>query len=321
MSLTPQPLATANPASSAGNGAATAQSTTVDVVIVAYNSRDTLRVCIEPLVRLPWATITVVDNACPENSGEVVADLPVHIIRAPRNGGFAYGCNLGMANGSSEFVLLLNPDAEIDGASLEVLVDALRADPSLAGVGPRIVNDVGNLIHTQRRFPRLRMTYAQGLYLHRAAPGAAWADDCVRDRQAYERPGTAEWISGCCILLRRDAVASVGGLDEGFFLYSEEIDLFKRLAAAGWRAGFEPLATARHVGYQSADRHATERIRAVSRVRYARKHHGRLVAALEAYGVALGALAHAAVWVRRPARARGNLLAAWAAIRAIRSAA
>jgi GT2 family glycosyltransferase len=280
-----------------------------------------LRVCIEPLVGLPWVNIVVVDNACPENSADVVVDLPVRIVHAPRNGGFAYGCNLGMANGSADFVLLLNPDAEIDGASLAVLVDALRAAPALAGVGPRILNDAGGVAPSQRRFPRLRTTYAQGLWLHHAAPGAAWADDCVRDPRAYERPGTAEWISGCCVLLRREAVASVGGLDEGFFLYSEEIDLFKRLAVAGWRAGFEPRATARHVGYQSADRYATERIRAVSRVRYARKHHGRLVAALEAYGVALGALARAAIWIRRPARARGNLLAAWAAVRAVRSAA
>ena len=121
------------------------------------------------------------------------------------------------------------------------------------------------------------------------------------------------------MLLRRDAVTSVGGLDEGFFLYSEETDLFKRLATAGWRAGFEPLATARHVGYRSADPNATEHIRAVSRVRYARKHHGRLVAAVEVSGVALGALAHAAVWIRCPARARGNLVAALAALRAVRS--
>jgi GT2 family glycosyltransferase len=157
------------------------------------------------------------------------------------------------------------------------------------------------------------------LFLHRAAPGAAWADDAIRDPQAYARPGTPEWISGCCVLLRREAVASVGGLDEGFFLYSEETDLFKRLAAAGWRAGFEPRATASHVGFQSAPRDATEPLRAVSRVRYARKHHGRVVASLEASGVALGALAHAAVWIRSPARVRGNLVAARAALRAIRS--
>ena len=92
---------------------------------------------------LPWVDVTVVDNACPEDSSRVVEDLPVRIVRSPRNGGFAYGCNLGMANGSAEFVLLLNPDAEIDAASLAVLVDALRADPSLAGIGPRPLTTPG----------------------------------------------------------------------------------------------------------------------------------------------------------------------------------
>ena len=320
MSPAAQAVREADSCSLAGIGASPDEPAIVDVVIVAYNSRDTLRMCIEPLVHIPWVDITVVDNACPENSAGVVADLPVRIVRSPRNGGFAYGCNLGSASGSAEFVLFLNPDAEINAASLAGLVDALRADTSLAGVGPLTVDAAGNVIFTQRRFPRLRFTYAQGLFLHRAAPGAAWADDQIRDPEAYERPGTAEWISGCCMLLRRDAVDSVGGLDEGFFLYSEEIDLFKRLASAGWRAGFEPRATARHIGYQSADRNATEQIRAGSRVRYARKHSGRLVAALEASGVALGALARAVLWMRRPPRARGQLLAARAAIRALRSA-
>jgi N-acetylglucosaminyl-diphospho-decaprenol L-rhamnosyltransferase len=313
-------LAEAGPRRSAGSGALPAERATVDVVIVAYNSRETLRPCVEPLARLPWVDVTVVDNACPQNSGDVVADLPVRVVRSPRNGGFAYGCNLGVASGSADFVLFLNPDAEIDAGSLAVLVEALRADASLGGIGPHTVDAAGNVIFTQRRFPRLRFTYAQGVSLHRAAPGAGWADDQIRAPEAYERAGTADWISGACMLLRREAIASVGGLDEGFFLYSEEIDLFKRLAAAGWRAGFEPGATARHIGYQSADRHATERFRAFSRVRYARKHHGRLVAVLEASGVAMGALARAAFWISRPARARGNLVAAQAAIRAVRSA-
>lgn len=315
-----RPLVASNPTDApAESDAMPDGQATVDVVVVAYNSRDTLRLCIEPLARLPWVNVIVVDNACPEGSPRLVEDLPVHIVRSPRNGGFAYGCNLGIANGSADFVLLLNPDAEIDAASLAVLADTLRADPTLAGVGPHIVDEAGDVIFTQRRFPRLRFTYAQGLFLHRAAPGAVWADDAIRDPEAYARPGTAEWISGCCVLLRREAVAAVGGLDEGFFLYSEETDLFKRLAVAGWRAGFEPRANARHVGFQSADKNATEPIRAVSRVRYARKHHGRLVAALEALGVALSALAHAGVWIRCPARARGNLIAASAALGAVRS--
>jgi N-acetylglucosaminyl-diphospho-decaprenol L-rhamnosyltransferase len=291
--------------------------TMVDAVVVAYNSRATLRASVEPLTQLPWVNVTVVDNASPDDSVGAVADLPARIISAPRNGGFAYGCNLGIAAGSAEFVLLLNPDAEIDATSLAVLMDTLRADPTLAGVGPRTVDDEsGALLFTQRRFPRLRSTYAQALFIHRAAPLASWSDDAIRDTGAYERPGSPEWLSGCCLLLRREALVSVDGLDEGFFLYAEETDLFRRLAAKGWRAGFEPRATASHIGQGSAPADSTEPIRATSRVRYARKHHGPLVAALEALGLALGATSHAAMWIHRPARARGHLVAARAALRA-----
>ena len=96
----------------------TATPAVVDVVIVAYNSRETLRACVEPLVQLPWVSVTVVDNASPDDSAAVVADLPIRTIRAPKNGGFAYGCNLGIAVGASEFVLLLNPDARLESASV-----------------------------------------------------------------------------------------------------------------------------------------------------------------------------------------------------------
>jgi N-acetylglucosaminyl-diphospho-decaprenol L-rhamnosyltransferase len=291
----------------------------VDVVVVAYNSRDTLRDCVEPLTGVPWVRVIVVDNASPDDSAAAIADLPAHVIRAPRNGGFAYGCNLGIAAGDAEHVLLLNPDAAIDAASLEALVDALRADLQLGGVGPRTLGDDGRLAFTQRRFPRLRSTYAQGLFLHRAAPLADWSDDAIRDPAAYERPGTPDWISGCCVLLRRDAIAAVGGLDEGFFLFAEETDLFRRLAAAGWRAGFEPRATAIHIGDGSGTWYSTEGIRAYSRVRYARKHHGAGIAALEALGLAFGAVTHAAMWVRRPERARAHLRAARSALGAIRT--
>jgi N-acetylglucosaminyl-diphospho-decaprenol L-rhamnosyltransferase len=289
---------------------------TVDVVVVAYNSRDTLRSCVEPLVRLPWASVTVVDNACPEHSSEAVADLPARIVESERNGGFAYGCNLGAAAGSAEFVLLLNPDAELDERSLGALVAALRADPRLAAVGPRTIDEAGELQFTQRRFPRLRSTYAQALFLHRAAPLAAWSDDAVRDLDAYERPGTPEWVSGCCVLLRRSAFESASGLDEGFFLYAEETDLFRRLRSAGWQVGYEPRAVASHIGQGSVSADTTEHFRAHSRVRYARKHHGALVALLEGLGLALGNVTHAAAWITRPARARGHLDAARAALRA-----
>jgi GT2 family glycosyltransferase len=292
----------------------------VDVVIVAYNSRNTLRACVESLVQLPWVTVTVVDNASPDDSAAVVADLPIRIIRAPRNGGFAYGCNLGTAVGTAEFVLLLNPDARIEPPNLRTLVSALRADPALGSVGPRTLGDGGRLHWTQRRFPRLRSTYGQALGLHRIGPLSSWADT-VMEPAAYERPATPDWLSGGCVLLRRTALDQVGGLDEGFFLYSEETDLFRRLRCRGWIARFEPRATAYHRGSASLPAEAISPILARSRVRYARKHHGPVVALLEAFGVSIDALARAAVWSHRPARRRGHLAAARAGLGAVRSSA
>ncbi len=248
-----------------------------------------------------------------------MADLPVEVIRAPRNGGFAYGCNLGAAAGTGEFVLLLNPDARLDAESLTALTGALRADASLGAAGPRTLDDDGRLVWSQRRFPRLRSTFSQALFLQRLAPHARWSDEVIRDRGAYERPGTPDWVSGACLLLRRTALEAAGGLDEGFFLYSEETDLQRRMRSLGWGVAYVPGATAHHEGGGSAPRHTTQRIWAQSRVRYARKHGGPLVGALEAAGIALRAVTHAAVWIHRPARARGHAGAARAALGAARA--
>src|SRR5688500_3615462 len=93
----------------------------IDVVVVAYNSGETLRDCVAPLAGRPGVEITVVDNASPEPALDTVSDLPVRTIAAPRNGGFSYGCNLGVAAGGAEYVLLLNPDARMEPKSLDAL--------------------------------------------------------------------------------------------------------------------------------------------------------------------------------------------------------
>ena len=179
-----------SPAVAGGQAAETTAQVIIDVVIVAYNSRITLRACVEPLVGAPWVNVTVVDNASPDDSAAVVADLPIRTIKAPRNGGFAYGCNLGTAAGSGEFVLFLNPDARIDTLALRLLVRTLQSDPALGSVGPRTIGDHGQLHRTQRRFPRLRSTYSQALGLHRVAPHASWAGEVVQEPAAYVRPAT-----------------------------------------------------------------------------------------------------------------------------------
>jgi len=283
-------------------------------VVVAYKSAATLRGCVEPLAAMPGVHVTVVDNASPDDSVETIADLEgVQIVRAPRNGGFAYGCNLGVARGSAALILFLNPDARIDAPSLDALAGVLRADPQTALVGPKILDDDGSLAWSLRRFPRLRSTFAKALFLHRVFPLASWTDELVRDPAAYETPSTPEWVSGACMLVRRDAYEAVGGFDEGMFLYCEDTDLCLRFWQAGRRVRFEPGALVRHVGGASSGAGETQPIAARSRVYYARKHRGRLAARMEAAGVALDEAMRAAAAVRRPANRRGHV----AALRAV----
>jgi N-acetylglucosaminyl-diphospho-decaprenol L-rhamnosyltransferase len=239
---------------------------------------------------------------------------PVSAIRAGRNGGFSFGCNLGAAAGSSEYVLFLNPDAILSPAHLDVMVAALDRSPGTALVGPRILGGEGELLLTRRRLPRLRSTFAQALFLHRIFPAAAWADEMVRDPAAYEQEGEAEWLSGACMLVRRSAFEQIGGFDEGFFLYCEDTDICLRLRAAGHGVRYEPGAVARHIEGSSAPRSELLAIHTRSRVRYARLHYRRPAARLEAVALVLSALTHAAVTLpRRPATARGHLAALRAA--------
>jgi N-acetylglucosaminyl-diphospho-decaprenol L-rhamnosyltransferase len=286
----------------------------IDVVVVAYNSAPTLRGCVEPLAAMPRVNVTVVDNASPRDSLGVIADLDVDAFRSPRNGGFGYGCNLGAARGDAPYLLFLNPDARIDAESLAALVGVLEADPGAALAGPRILDDDGSLAFSVRRFPRLRSTFAKALFLHRLFPRARWTDELVRDPSVYEVAGTAEWLSGAAMLVRREAFAAIGGFDEGLFLYCEDTDICLRLWEAGHSVHFEPRALVRHVGGASSGAGETQAIAARSRVYYARKHRGPLAARLEAFGVALDEALRALAHLRRPANRRGHLAALRAAL-------
>ena len=264
----------------------------VDVVVVSYNSHANLRACVESLSRLDEVNVIVVDNASPDRSLEVVADLAVEAIPLARNAGFAHGCNVGTKAGSAPYVLLLNPDTKIDEESLRRLVGVLEANQAAGAVAPRIVSPRGELHHSLRRFPRLRSTYSQAFFLHRLVPRALWADEMIRRDEAYSRPGVHEWVSGACVLVRRTLLEQLNGLDDGFFLYCEDTDLCLRIRQVGYEVHFEPTATVVHEGGASASRSSLLHVAAASRVRYARKHRHRIAALLERVGIGLGAFTH-----------------------------
>jgi GT2 family glycosyltransferase len=266
----------------------------VDVVIVSYNSATRLERCLTPLCAIPWARPIVVDNASADDSVAVASGLGVDVVERPDNGGFSRGCNAGWRIGDAPFVLFLNPDAAIDEASLAKLVEVLRTDARAGAVAPRLLEEDGALVWSQRRFPRRWTTLAQALFVHRIA-GLDWTDDMVRERAAYERPSEPDWVVGACILMRRADLERLDGFDERFFLYREDVDICKRVRDAGLTVRYEPGAAAMHEGRASAPDGAVIPLLAESKVRYARKHHGPVGAALERAAVALHALTHALV--------------------------
>ena len=268
---------------------------TVDLVVVSYNSAGELRRCVSPLAAEPDVTVFVVDNASSDGSLETVADLDVTPIPQAANLGFAHGCNTGWRRGGSRYVLLLNPDATMDGDSLRRLVAVADADPSIGLAAPRIVEPDGTLDPSQRRFPRIRSTFAQALFVHRLFPHASWVDELVRDPASYEGPASPEWVSGACMLIRRDVLEQVGGLDEGFFLYGEDKDLCRRIRELGYEIRFDPSAHTTHEGGASAPRAELLPVLVASRLRYARKHRSRAGALAERAGIALGAFTHAVI--------------------------
>jgi GT2 family glycosyltransferase len=274
----------------------------IDAVVVTYNSREQIRQCIGGLLGSDDVdVVTVVDNASTDGTADELADLGVRLIERQTNDGFAIACNVGWRAGDAPFVLIVNPDVTIEGESVQALVSLLERRPDVAAVGPRIVDPRGALEFSQRRFPRLRSTFAQAVLLHRVFPKADWTDEVIRDPASYESAQTPDWVSGACIMIRRDALVAVDGLDEGFFMYREDVDLCRRVRSTGCDVGFDPSARCTHAGGASAPRSSLLPVLAESRIRYTRKHSGQLAAVFERLGVALGAAVH--VIVSRGARA------------------
>ncbi len=288
--------------------------TGVDVVVVTYNSAETIASAVEQLAAVESVRVIVVDNASSDETVELVRTLPVETVALEQNGGFAHGCNVGWRAGKAPYVLFLNPDARIDAGAVAALASELDRDEQVGAVAPRIEEPDGSLDFSLRRFPRLRSSFAQALFLHRVFPEAPWVDEVIRDPAAYERPHPAEWVSGACFAVRRSLLEELGGLDESFFHYSEDVDICARIWRAGREVRFVPAALAEHEGGASAPRARLLPILAASRIRYSAKHDSRSALLAMRASVALGAATHAVVARSRAAR-RGHLRALGVALR------
>ena len=266
-------------------------SSLVDVVVVSYNSSDELRECVAPLAVREDISVIVVDNNSDDASLDTVQGLPLTAIQLDENRGFGSGCNVGWHSGSSPYVLFLNPDARFSADGIRQLVE--RLEESGAGVAaPRVVDMTGETLPSLRHFPAVVSIFGQALFAHHLFRKASWADDVIRDPEVYEREAVHEWASGACLLFRRELLEEVGGFDEGYFLYCEEVDLCYRMRRAGHPLLYVPDVVCAHKGGASAPRTTLLPVLVQSRVRYATKWFNGFRRTAYRVGLVLNALTH-----------------------------
>jgi len=228
---------------------------TLSIVIVAHESRPHLSGCLRAVygqADAPPLEVVVVDNASTDGGGALVRrEFPqAAVVPAPRNLGFAGGVNLGVRHTKGGCVLLLNPDAVLQPGALRRLAAFLEATPDAGLVAPRLVNPDGSLQLSCRSFPGrwTALAHRYSLLTH-LAPRNRGARRYLLTDWDHASVRAVDWVSGACVMARRAVLELVGGLDEGFFLFAEDVDLCKRVWAAGWKVYYVPGAVAvHHVG-------------------------------------------------------------------------
>jgi GT2 family glycosyltransferase len=250
------------------------------VVVVNHNAGGYLSRCLASVFANAGGAeveVVVVDNASSDGSADAARDAfpGARVIETGSNRGFAAGVNVGLRATTAPFVFVLNPDAEIWEGTLERFVKLARERPRAGAIGPMIRNADGTV------YPSGRVVPSVGVALGHAFIGPFWRDNPFSRRYrmaGWDRTTEREvdWISGSAFLLRREALEQVGPLDERFFLYAEEVDLFRRLREGEWRVLFTPELEVIHEGGVSTGRsRRMHLIHSRSVYRYFEKHHGR----------------------------------------------
>jgi GT2 family glycosyltransferase len=255
--------------------------TRVAIAIVSMETRDDVLACLASLQTEQDAEIVVLDNASTDGTVEAIRERypDVRVIDQAFRAGFGANNNTLIRATTAPYVYLLNPDTVSEEGSVRRLADVLDRDRRAAAVGPRVVFGDGRVQDTAWRFPSPVTCLRAAVTLGRGGI----------TQSGSATPRRVDWAMACALMVRRSALDEVGLFDEGFFMYSEETDLERRLADAGWEVRFTPAVTVvHHQGRSSAavpERRVNEQWR--GRHRYWLKHHsGRLRAAAGARAAA-----------------------------------
>lgn len=229
----------------------------VTAIVVLYNSSAVLGRLLESIPdasRRTQTDVVVVDNASEdrEESRRVAESAGARFVQLERNVGYGSGVNAAVSRTDDlgEFILICNADLRFEPGAIDALADYAGSHPGLGSLGPAILNEDGTVYPSARRSPSLRVGIGHAL-LGDIAPRNRWSQRYRDDPGGSAVPREADWLSGACLLVPAERFSEIGGFDEGYFMYFEDVDLGDRLRAAGGRNVYVPAARVTHLGAHS----------------------------------------------------------------------
>jgi N-acetylglucosaminyl-diphospho-decaprenol L-rhamnosyltransferase len=258
----------------------------VDVIVVCWNDKEKISTALDSVFALgevrvdpAFANVVVSDNGSSDGSREYITERYHGRVRIVENGanlGFAAACNRAFAVTSSEYVFLLNPDAELKDRALAEIVAFMDAHPRCGIAGSRIYNYDGTVQESVGEFDTWAGAFLRSSAWGELPPFRRFANGAALRGFAYDAPRKVDLAIGAALAIRRATIDEIGAFDERFFLYHEEVDYAKRAADAGWESWFVPASEAVHEGMGSArGQYNVEKRKQTSRRKYWIKHHGR----------------------------------------------
>jgi GT2 family glycosyltransferase len=258
----------------------------VSVLIVNFRAYDELTSCLNALERYLGddLEVIVVDHASESTAASrLLKRFPwTRLIEMDANPGFAAGVNRAFHASTGRYLLLLNPDCVVHGDVFRQLALWIDEHPRVGAAGGLVKESDGSIQASARRFPGVTTAFAgRSSWLTRTWPGNRWTRRNLLARGAAPGPIDVDWVSGACMMIRRDAFESVHGFDEHFFLYWEDADFCFRLKRAGWSVAYNPCAGVTHLTGRSSATAERQSLVAFHRsaYRYFRKNSGWLAQA------------------------------------------
>ena len=227
---------------------------TVSAVVVNYKAPVHLVQCVRSLRAEGVGDVVVVDNQSGDGSRETLAadDPGARFLDSGANLGYGTAANRGATLALGDLLLVCNSDVVLEPGAVKALAAVLDADRRVAIAGPRVENRDGTLYPSPRTFPDLGVAIGHA-FLGQVAPGNRFTRRYRMLDWDHAQALDADWVSGACFLVRREAWVALGGFDESYFMYAEDVDLCWRAKRAGWKVAFEPAARVTHAQGASTD--------------------------------------------------------------------